>query len=75
MPRLTGRDGDYMYFSCPSWTTAGIEYELAIDVHAGTIECSCMDSTCRHKVDLVTAKNPRVCKHSRAVLRLARILE
>lgn len=74
MPRLTGRDNDYMYFSCPSFSDDSKEYDIAIDMRMGTIECNCMDSVCRHKIDLITAKNPQVCKHAKLVYRVAKLI-
>ena len=74
LPRLTGKDGDFMHFSCPSFTTPGVEYDIAIHIDTGVIECNCMDARTRHKRDLVTADAPNVCKHSRLVLVVARLL-
>lgn len=74
MPRITGMDNDFMYLSCPSFSNNEIEYDIAIDKRMGTIECNCMDSVCRHKIDLITSKTPRVCKHCRLALRIAKLI-
>lgn len=69
--RFDGADNEHYLFSTDSWSGSGDEYTIAISKHDGTISCTCMDATCRRKVDRINAQDPRICKHARAVLRWA----
>lgn len=61
--RQTGADNDYFHFSTPSWTTPGVEYDLAINRRNGEITCNCPDAACRKKRgDLLNLDQPG-CKH------------
>lgn len=68
--RFDGADSDYWYWSTRSWTNpaATEDYTMSLDRRSGFWHCTCMDAVCRCKTDLVTAKEPRVCKHVRAVI-------
>lgn len=69
--RFDGADNDEYMFSTDSWSGTGEEYVITISKRTGVVSCSCMDATCRRKQDLITAKEPRICKHAQAVLRWA----
>ncbi len=69
--RFDGADNDHWMFSTDSWSGTGEEYTITINRRDGTIYCTCMDAVCRRKQDRIYAKEPRICKHARAVLRWA----
>ena len=69
--RFDGADADSYLFSTDSWTGSGEEYVIEISKRDGMVRCTCLDASCRRKTDRVDAKEPRICKHARAVLRWA----
>ena len=70
--RFDGADNDYIYFSTPSWTTKGVEYELTINKRDGEVLCQCLGSRCHKKsanlVDLLEGKPTDTCKHCKVLV-------
>lgn len=69
--KFDGADADFIWFSTHSWTGGPDDYTIAICKRTGIVSCTCMDASCRRKRDLITAEQPRICKHAQAVLRWA----
>jgi len=54
----------------PSFTRPGVEHEVAIDRHDGTIYCSCEDSAYRQKYGHIfdRPETTNGCKHIRIIV-------
>ncbi len=70
---LVGSDPDFLYFTTPSWSREGVEFDITIDKRTGEVRCTCEDAQCRKKrPDLLELLKPdhqeEVCKHVRGLL-------
>lgn len=59
-----GCDGGLAQFWTESWTGAPGGYEVTFDINRSTVDCSCMDATCRKK-NYKPIGDKGVCKHAR----------
>lgn len=67
---------DFIYFSVLSRSRGGgdepLRHTVAICKRSGFISCTCEDATYRSKKAQIDEQCPRVCWHSRQILRWAR---
>lgn len=64
--RYDGNDGDFMYFSCPSWSREDIRHDITVCKRTGIVTCTCEDAVCRRKSwDILGQDGQDICKHVR----------
>ncbi len=71
-----GACSDFIYFSALSRSRGGgadpLRHTVAICKRTGFISCTCEDSSYRTKTARIDERDPRLCWHSRQILRWAR---
>lgn len=64
---FVGEHEGNLMFTCPSFTTQDVVYEIVFNRGKAEVYCDCMDAVCREKVWYVFADNKDICKHIRSL--------